>query len=107
MWAELLALLAEGEMDAAPWDQDRERQPGQLSGAADDSSSGAAAGWQLVAKEYSKQEVLRKVIQVCLDPAPSCIASCSCCGWLDVVLLGACLCVVLLCEYCQQGCPSS
>ncbi len=66
-------LLAEGEVDAAPWDQDRERPLGQVSGerhensSANNSSSDSSSsdGWQLVASEYSRQEVVRHVVQVC------------------------------------------
>lgn len=66
VWPELLVLLCEGEADAEPWDQNRLRQPGQASGV----QQGAATqqqsndGWQLLVKEYSRQEVLRKVVQV-------------------------------------------
>lgn len=63
-------LLCEGEADAEPWDQDRVRQPGAASGAQLDSAQqqqqqqNNTAGWQLLVKEYSRQEVLRKVVQV-------------------------------------------
>lgn len=66
VWPELLVLLCEGEADGQPWDQERQRQPGQASGSQQDASTAqqAAAGWQLLVKEYSRQEVLRKVVQV-------------------------------------------
>ena len=66
VWPELLVLLCEGEADAQPWDQDRQRQPGQATGAQQDATGQqqATAGWQLLVKEYSRQEVLRKVVQV-------------------------------------------
>jgi hypothetical protein len=66
VWAELLVLLAEGEMEAKPWDQERHRP--HRSAALQDNTGGTAQqqqqGWQLLLQEYKGQEVLRRVVQV-------------------------------------------
>lgn len=66
VWAELLVLLCEGEAEAEPWDQNRQRQPGQASGVQQGTATQQqnSDGWQLLVKEYSRQEVFRKVVQV-------------------------------------------
>jgi hypothetical protein len=73
VWAELLVLLAEGEMEAQPWDQERYRphRSAELQGNAGSTAEQQQQqqqqqqqGWKLLIKEYSGQEVLRRVVQV-------------------------------------------
>jgi hypothetical protein len=66
VWAELLVLLAEGEMEAKPWNQER-YQPHRSAALQDNTGSTAEQqqqGWQLLLHEYKGQEVLRRVVQV-------------------------------------------
>jgi hypothetical protein len=75
VWAELLVLLAEGEMEAQPWDQERARPHRAAALQASGSNAAAAAaagdaqqqqqrGWQLLVNEFRRQEVVRRVVQV-------------------------------------------
>jgi hypothetical protein len=66
VWAELLVLLAEGEMEAKPWDQERYRphRSTALQDATGSTAEQQQQGWQLLLQEYKGQEVLRRVVQV-------------------------------------------
>jgi hypothetical protein len=72
VWVELLVLLAEGEMEAQPWDQERHRPHRnavlQDGSAQQQQQQQQQRGWQLLVSEYRRQEVVRRVVQVgCWD----------------------------------------
>uniref|UniRef100_A0A383VWM1 Negative elongation factor B n=1 Tax=Tetradesmus obliquus TaxID=3088 RepID=A0A383VWM1_TETOB len=66
VWAELLVLLAEGEMEAQPWEQERQRPHRAAALGTDGQQQQQQRGWQLLVNEYRRQEVVRRVVQALL-----------------------------------------
>lgn len=60
VWPEVMAVLAEGEMLAQPWQQDP----------ADADVAPLSLGWKVVGGAYAGYELVRQVIQVCWELIP-------------------------------------